>query len=85
MADNAFYTSAEVAEMLGVTRMTLSNWRRSKEPMGPPFIVIAPKIIRYRKSRVAAFIDAAERGVRFDRRQGQMSVAKRMALEERAE
>lgn len=79
MPDSDFYSSVEVAAMLGVTRMTLHNWRKSKEPIGPPFIIIAPKIIRYRKTRVDAFIDAAERGVRFDRRQGHPSIASRMA------
>ena len=81
MTNSDFYTPAEVAERLGVTRMTLLNWRKSEKPVGPPFIIFGPRTTRYRKSRVHAFVAAAERGERFDRRQGWPSIATQMANE----
>ena len=65
--------------MMNVSTMTLSIWRRAETPTGPPFILFGPKTIRYRKSRVFAFIEAAESGKRFDRRQGWPSIATQMA------
>ena len=74
-----FYTSKQVAEMLGVTVMTLCNWRR--KGIGPLFIRFGPRSIRYRKSRMHAFIEAKENGKRFDRRQGHPSIASKMSAE----
>ena len=44
----------EVAELLRVTRQTLSRWRASEQ--GPPFIQVEGTI-RYRRADVQAWLD----------------------------
>ncbi len=79
MLDSDFYTAAETSRVLGVSISILSVWRRAEKPTGPPFIRYNGRMIRYRKTRVHAYLDAMEQGKRFDRRQGHPSIATQMA------
>lgn len=60
--DETMMTAAEVAEMLRVDRSTLWRWR--KQGVGPAPIYLRPRVPRYRRAEVLAFIKAqgAERG-----------------------
>lgn len=55
MADNSeFYTVAEAARFLRVSRLTLKNWRDRGE--GPPWVRIGPRMIRYRHSSLLEYL-----------------------------
>lgn len=58
MADDLL-TVAEVAELLRTSDRTLRRWR--EEGIGPAFIRIGQRYIRYRKSAVEAWLAAQER------------------------
>ncbi len=47
-------TPAMLARDLGVTTKTLERWRMTGD--GPPFIRVSPKVIRYRRPDVEAFL-----------------------------
>lgn len=55
-------TTDEVAELLGVSRWTVVAWRTPKE--GPEHVRVGPRLVRYRRSDVHAFLDAADIEVR---------------------
>ena len=49
----------EGAALLGLHKRTLERWRR--EGIGPAFLRFGPKIIRYRRSALEAFMEESER------------------------
>jgi predicted site-specific integrase-resolvase len=50
MDDDAFYTTNEAADVLGLCPQTLNNWRR--KGTGPTFITLGTRSIRYSKESV---------------------------------
>lgn len=46
----------DAAVFIGVSQKTLQTWRSRR--MGPPYIRIARKCIRYRETDLKAFVDA---------------------------
>lgn len=50
----------QVAHLLGVELSTIIRWRR--EHIGPDFVRLGHRTVRYRRSAVDAFIAARERG-----------------------
>lgn len=54
MPDLDLMTRAEVAQMLRVSRPTLSRWAAAGE--GPPVIWLAPSVPRYDKAEVLAWV-----------------------------
>lgn len=62
--DKELFTSEEAAKFLGVSPHTIRNWKtktisRSKydmpKPIGPKWIVVGERAIRYRKSDLEAY------------------------------
>lgn len=47
------------AEILGIARQTLRNWRLAG--LGPRWLRIGPRSVRYRMADVEAFAEAGER------------------------
>ena len=54
---DALLTTAEVAELLGVNRSTLSRWRSSG--LGPRVTWLSPTVARYQRSDVADWLRRA--------------------------
>ena len=48
-------TTVEVAELLHVSPGTVENWRYKN--MGPPFVRLNGRFVRYRRTDVVAFLD----------------------------
>jgi predicted DNA-binding transcriptional regulator AlpA len=48
----------EVAKFLGVSEVTLADWRRLKK--GPPFVRLEGRMVRYRASDIEAWLAAQE-------------------------
>ena len=63
MSKSEFYRTADVADLLGVTRQTLANWRVRK--VGPAFLKVGPRLYIYPKSAVETFLASAERETRY--------------------
>ena len=53
--EKVLVTPAEAAELLGITRSTLSRWRR--EPEFPKSIQLGPQAVRFRVADILAYID----------------------------
>jgi hypothetical protein len=51
-----FYTTVEVAEILSCATVTLEQWRA--RDMGPPYVKLAPKCVRYRGADLATWLAA---------------------------
>jgi predicted DNA-binding transcriptional regulator AlpA len=50
--------ATDAAKMLGVARQTLAGWRARH--IGPPYVALTPRSLRYRRSELLAFIRARE-------------------------
>ena len=50
---------AETCQLVGAGKSTLARWRMRGE--GPPFVVVGPRFIRYRRSAVDAWMASRER------------------------
>ena len=50
--------ATDAAKMLGIARQTLAGWRARH--MGPPYVALTPRSLRYRRSAVIAYIRARE-------------------------
>lgn len=48
----------EVAPLLGVSKVTLSRWRRRGE--GPPWRRLGPRLIRYPEAELVAWLGARQ-------------------------
>ena len=55
-------TEEETATILQVHRATLSRWRQRGG--GPPFVRLGPKLIRYRRSELRAWVAEGQHGGR---------------------
>lgn len=48
-------TSAEAATIIGVSNETMFRWR--KDGMGPKYVQPTPRVVRYRREDVLAFLE----------------------------
>jgi predicted DNA-binding transcriptional regulator AlpA len=53
---SGFLNDSEAAEMIGVCARTLHRWRKNGE--GPMVTRIGPKLVRYTKSDIAAWLES---------------------------
>ena len=51
-------TTAEAAEMLGLSKVTLDIWRSQRKQGQPPFVRLGSKLIRYRREDIQAWINS---------------------------
>lgn len=54
MGPNDLLTDVEVADLLKINRKTLTNWRCLGK--GPKFVRVGERMVRYRRSDIAAFL-----------------------------
>jgi transposase-like protein len=47
LLDGAWFTTEELARMLGVDPSTLRRWRTAKPRHGPPFITLSSRVTLY--------------------------------------
>lgn len=57
MSDENLLTPAQVADLLAVPLRTMQYWREKR--MGPAYLTLGPKLIRYRRSDIDAFLAGA--------------------------
>lgn len=53
-----WYTTEEVAELMGVDASTLRRWRTAKPPQGPPFTRLSSRVTMYSAHDVEAWLAA---------------------------
>jgi len=66
LSDKLILTTEEVAALLSgdVAVRTLEDWRR--QGLGPDFITISARMVRYRREAVDRWLDSRERKTRAD-------------------
>lgn len=47
MNPGPFLSPGEAARFLGVTTKALKEWRRPRSPLGPPFVRMSQRTVRY--------------------------------------
>lgn len=52
----SWFTTEELAELLGVDPSTLRRWRTSRPRKGPPFISVSPRVTLYSSSDVERWL-----------------------------
>ncbi len=55
-------TTEDVADILGVSPRTLEDWRL--KGLGPDFVTLSPKVVRYRPAAVDKYVEGHERKTR---------------------
>jgi hypothetical protein len=58
LLDGAWFTTDELAAMLGVDPSTLRCWRTARPPQGPPFVCLSGGVTRYSEFDVRCWIAA---------------------------
>ncbi|MFC9897293.1 helix-turn-helix domain-containing protein [Nocardia sp. NPDC127579] len=56
LAENGWYTTEEVAELLKVDPSSLRRWRTAKPPQGPPFVHVSGRVTRYLGADVLTYL-----------------------------
>jgi hypothetical protein len=64
--------SQTAAGLLRIDRATLRRWRTRN--IGPPYIRVGPRLIRYRDDDLRAYLDAQRRGEEIGLRIDEMSI-----------
>ena len=56
LVDNSWYTTSELADLLGLDASSLRRWRTAQPPQGPPFVRISPRRILYSSQDIANWL-----------------------------
>ncbi|MEV6246723.1 helix-turn-helix domain-containing protein [Streptomyces sp. NPDC051742] len=52
----AWYTTNDLARMLGLDPSTLRRWRTSRPPQGPPFACVSERVVMYSATDVEEWL-----------------------------
>jgi hypothetical protein len=58
LLDCAWFSTEELASMLGVDPSTLRRWRTAHPPQGPPFVCLSGGVTRYSEHDVGRWLAA---------------------------
>lgn len=56
LIDNKWYTTSELAELLGVDASSLRRWRTARPPQGPPFVRVSARRTIYSVADIQAWL-----------------------------
>ncbi|WP_083898351.1 helix-turn-helix transcriptional regulator [Nocardia vinacea] len=56
LAENAWYTTEDVAAVLKVDPSSLRRWRTARPPQGPAFVHLSDRVTRYLGADVLAYL-----------------------------
>lgn len=62
LVDDRWYSTNELAELVGVDPSSVRRWRTSEPPQGPAYVRVSPRVVKYSADDVEAWL----RGKRFD-------------------
>lgn len=62
LVDGAWFTTAELAKLLGVDPSSLRRWRTANPPYGPAYVRVSPRVVKYSSEDIEAWL----RGLRTD-------------------
>lgn len=51
-----WYTTEELAELLGVDPSTIRRWRTARPPQGPPFVQVSERVAKYNSHDVERWL-----------------------------
>ncbi|GAB2749905.1 hypothetical protein GCM10027174_25480 [Salinifilum aidingensis] len=58
LLEGQWYTTEELAKVLGIDGSTLRRWRTMAPPQGPPFVQISDRVTMYHAEDVEQWLDA---------------------------
>ncbi|MFE7746693.1 helix-turn-helix transcriptional regulator [Nocardia sp. NPDC057455] len=47
LVDGKWYSTAELALLLGIDPSSLRRWRTANPPCGPAFVRVSPRVVKY--------------------------------------
>lgn len=56
LLNSRWYTTEELAQILGVDSSTLRRWRTGSHPQGPPFVQMSSRVTMYNASDVELWL-----------------------------
>jgi hypothetical protein len=56
LVNTSWYTTGELADLLGLDASSLRRWRTAQPPQGPPFVRISPRRTLYNSQDVADWL-----------------------------
>lgn len=56
LLDDRWYTTEELAQLLGVDSSTVRRWRTARPPQGPPFVPLSSRVTLYNANDVEQWL-----------------------------
>lgn len=58
LVDGRWYSTAELAALLGVDASSLRRWRTSNPPYGPAFVRVSARVVKYAAEDIEVWLRA---------------------------
>ncbi|MGV9635945.1 helix-turn-helix transcriptional regulator [Nocardia rhamnosiphila] len=58
LVDGRWYTTAELAVLLGVDSSSLRRWRTASPPYGPAFVRVSARVVKYAAEDIEMWLRA---------------------------
>lgn len=56
LVDGRWYTTAQLAAVLGIDSSSLRRWRTANPPCGPAYIRVSPRVVKYSAADVETWL-----------------------------
>ncbi|MFB7873720.1 helix-turn-helix transcriptional regulator [Nocardia sp. NPDC056064] len=56
LVDGRWYTTAELASVLGIDSSSLRRWRTANPPCGPAYVRVSPRVVKYSAADVETWL-----------------------------
>ncbi|MFD4441646.1 helix-turn-helix transcriptional regulator [Nocardia sp. NPDC058519] len=56
LADGRWYTTAQLAAVLGIDSSSLRRWRTAHPPCGPAYVRVSPRVVKYSAADVETWL-----------------------------
>ncbi|WP_328411930.1 helix-turn-helix transcriptional regulator [Nocardia sp. NBC_00403] len=56
LVDGGWYTTAELARVLGIDPSSLRRWRTSNPPYGPAYVRVSTRVVKYSAEDIEAWL-----------------------------
>ncbi|WP_324191346.1 helix-turn-helix transcriptional regulator [Nocardia cyriacigeorgica] len=58
LVDGKWYTTAELALVLGIDPSSLRRWRTANPPYGPAFVRVSARVVKYAAADIEAWLQS---------------------------
>lgn len=56
LVDGRWYTTAQLAAVLGIDSSSLRRWRTANPPCGPAYVKVSPRVVKYSATDVETWL-----------------------------